>query len=89
MHLLLVAPFFSFAKYSLHILTYSLLAMPAVHLRENWRIHLGTRPAGGPCRPRIEEDEIGTGALQTLWPVMRHQVRVKESKELKVVEEKS
>ena len=29
----------------------------------------------------LEEDEIGTGALQAPWSLMRHQVRVKESQE--------
>ena len=42
-----------------------------------------------PCTPRIQEDEIGMGAIQTPWPLMRHEVRVKESKELKVAEERN
>ena len=36
-HLLLAAPFSSFAKHFLHILAHSAFGMPEVHLRESWR----------------------------------------------------
>ena len=77
----------------LHILAYSLLGMPEVHLKENWRKYPSWyQTSWRSMRISVEEDEIGTGAIQTPWPLMRHQVRVKESKELKelkVVEERS
>ena len=57
---------------------------PEVHLKEN-----GRKCPSWYQTSWKEEDEIGTGAIQTHWPLMRHQVRVKESKELKVAEERN
>ena len=37
MHLLSAASFLFLCKILLHILTYSILGMPEVHLKENWR----------------------------------------------------
>ena len=70
------------------LLTFSLLEMPEVHLKENWRKSPSWYKTSWRTMPTSDRGGR-TGALQTPWPMMRHQVRVKESKELKVVEERN
>ena len=87
MHLPFSSSVFSFCKI---LLAYSLLGIrKSTGGKIGASLRPGTRPAGRRCRPRKGEEEIGMGVPPVPWPVMRHQVRVKESTGPKVAEERN